>query len=363
VRSALRVAREAAAAAFAQPVAGLVAIIIIAGMCAAVLLTQGRTAGAQQSVVATLDDAGTRSIIVRGQGEAGLRSDVLERLDGYSSIAWSSGFGPAVDATNSVISGGARVAVRQGYGIDYSSLGASASAVEGGAFASRAALDALGMEAASGAVTTVDGIDVAIVDEIEVPDYLRFLEPLIIVPTNDDEPATMSVLVVVADTASKVEPLTGVVRSVLDLADASEASIETSADLARLRGLIDAQLAGVGQALTIGILTLTAALVAAVLTALVMLRRKEYGRRRALGASQRLIVGLVVAQTAVLSVIGAVVGSVAAFVALTVSGDPQPPPTYYLAIAILAIATGMTASVVPAVAAARRDPARELRVP
>lgn len=367
MRRLARLFRESTAAALGQPVASVVAIVIIAGMCVAVLLTQGRTVGAQQLVVATLDDAGTRSIIVRGQGASGLQAGVLDRLQGISSIDWASGFGPAIDGTNSAVGGGTRVAVRVGYGVDWEQLGVTDLGIPGGAYASALALEALGMDDAAGSITTVEGIEIPIVGGIRVPDYLQFLEPLVLVSADTTDAghgsAPLSVLVVVADTAAQVEGLTSVVQGVLDLDDPSDASIETSSALAQLRGLIDLQLAGVSQALTVGIFSLSAVLVAAVLTALVMLRRKDYGRRRALGASQRLIMALVMTQTAVLSMCGAIVGCAIAFTVLAVLGDPQPPGTYYTAIAALAIATGVSASLIPAAAAAVRDPARELRVP
>lgn len=94
-----------------------------------------------------------------------------------------------------------------------------------------------------------------------------------------------------------------------------------------------------------------------------MLRRNDFGRRRALGASQGLIVGLLLTQVAVLSAIGAIIGCAAAAIGLAATGDPLPGLDFFAAVAALAVAVGAVAAAIPAVAAARRDPLTELRVP
>lgn len=369
---------EAVAAAWGTKVASIVTIVMVAGMVLAVLLTTGRTVGAQQGVVDTLDDAGTRSVVVRAQEGSGLDSSALARLGGVSSIAWLGGFGSAQDATNSLLPGGTKVAIRIAYGLDLTSLGITAPGLPGIAYASPLALEALGMRAAAGSVTTTDGIDVSIGGLLEVPDHLAFLEPLVLVPV-EAEPAPvlaaattssqvqrgepLAILVAIAADASQVEAVRGTVQGVIDVHDPQSITLETSERLAQLRGLIDAQLGGASRALVLGIFALTAVLVAAILYALVMMRRKDFGRRRALGASRGLIVGLVLVQVGVLAVVGAVVGAVGSFVALAAGGDPQPPPDYFLAIGVLAACTAVVAAVLPAAAAAVRDPARELRVP
>ena len=63
----MAVVREALATSWAQPVASVVTIVMVAGMCATVLLTTGRTVGAEQAVISSIDSAGTRSIIVRAE--------------------------------------------------------------------------------------------------------------------------------------------------------------------------------------------------------------------------------------------------------------------------------------------------------
>jgi putative ABC transport system permease protein len=365
VRRWLAIAREALATAWAQPVASIVTIVMVAGMCATVLLTTGRTVGAEQAVLGSIDSAGTRSIVVRAEGEAGLTSAVLDRLAEIDGISWAGAFGPATDVQNSAFPGATKVPMRLAWGSHFESFGVpDVRPVANGAWASSTALDQLGMPDRAGGVTASSGAQLAVLGQLDVPDYLRFLEPLVIVPQAPDAaPQPVSVLVVIAARPDLVTPVALATQSVLAVDDPTKIKISTSESLATLRGLVEGQLGSFGRNLVIVIFSLTAVLVAAILYGLVMLRRKDFGRRRALGASQGLIVALLLTQTAALAVLGSVVGSAAAAIALAATGDPLPGAPFFGAVGVLAVLVGVIAALVPALAAARRDPLKELRVP
>jgi putative ABC transport system permease protein len=337
-------------------------------MCAAVLLTTGRTVGAEQDVLSSIDSAGTRSIVVRAEPGAGLDTTVLDRLANIDGIEWAGAFGSALDVQNLAFPGGNRVPVREAYSSSINVFGSALSThtTEARAFASARALEELGMVGAAGAVSTVtDQIEYPITGKLVVPSFLEFLEPVVIVPRSVEEnPASsVSVLVVIAEKPDLVGSLSVTVQSLLAVEDVSKVKLQTSQNLATLRALIEGQLGTFGRDLIVVIFGITAVLVAAILYGLVMLRRKDFGRRRALGATRGLIIGLLLTQMLLLSVIGAVIGCVISALVLLTSGDPQPPFLFYLAVAILATATGLVSASVPAVAASRRDPLRELRVP
>jgi hypothetical protein len=63
------------------------------------------------------------------------------------------------------------------------------------------------------------------------------------------------------------------------------------------------------------------------------------------------------------SMIGAAVGSAGAAIGLIATGGPLPGWDSFSAVGILAIITGLAAALAPALAAARRDLLKELRVP
>lgn len=360
------VVREATATARSQPVASIVTILMVIGMNLAVMLTTGRTVGAEQRVLGSIDSAGTRSITVRAEPGSGVTSEVLNRITGIAGIEWAGAFTAAVDATNTWIPGGARVPVRYAYGTHFDQLGVPArSPVTGGlAWASARALDRLGLPDAAGSITVVGGRSYGVVGGLTVPDYLAELEPLVLVPRadqTDGEP--VSVIVVIAATPELVAPVSDAVRSVLAPDDPSKVSLQTSEALAELRAVIRGQLGSFSRGTVLVLLAVTGLLVAALLYGLVMMRRRDFGRRRALGATRSLIVALLLVQTALLTAIGIGVGTMVATIVLIATDDPLPGIAFTAALGVLTLATALIAALIPALIASRREPVRELRVP
>ncbi|WP_235933830.1 ABC transporter permease [Agromyces humi] len=266
---------------------------------------------------------------------------------------------------NAAFPGGSRVPLRLAYGADWSIFGLPATlpADTSVAFGSAAALEQLGMPEPVGGVETIDGVGYAVAGSLTVPEHLAFLEPVLIAPQPAGTDRPVSTLVVIAERPDLVAPVAAAIGGILAVTDPSKVSVQTSEDLASLRAIIEGQLGSFGQTLTIGILALTGLLAAAILYGIVMMRRKDYGRRRALGASQRLIVSMLLIQTAVLAAVGAVAGSTVGAAILLAGGDPMPGLAYVGGVSILAVVVAIIASLVPAVVASRREPISELRVP
>ena len=96
---ALAILREAIATARSQPVASVLTVLVISGMVLAVMLTTGRTVGAEQQVLGSLDEMGTRSIVIRAESGAGVTNRVLDRIDVVDGIEWAAAFTSTTDAT------------------------------------------------------------------------------------------------------------------------------------------------------------------------------------------------------------------------------------------------------------------------
>ena len=95
--------RDAVKATLANLLPSVTAAFIVALMCCVVLLTAGRSAASEASVLASLDDAGTRLITVTDtSAEAGLHPQSVAALAQLPGVAWAVGFGPAVDAVMNV---------------------------------------------------------------------------------------------------------------------------------------------------------------------------------------------------------------------------------------------------------------------
>lgn len=362
----LEVTREACAASKAQPVASAVTILVVIGAVLTVMLTSGRTIGAEQQVLATIDTAGTRTLHVRAEPDAGLTSDVLGRIAHIHGIEWAAAFSAPVDVTNTAIPDGTRVPTRLAYGSHLERLGIPRLSPLPGAlaYASPAALDLLGLADVAGSITTTTGASYDVAGQIVPPDFLRDFEPYAFVP----QPAAagseaISVLVVIAESPALVGPVSDAVLSVLAVEDPTKVKIHTSEELAQLRLLVQGQLANLSRGLVLVTLGTTAILVAVILFGLVTMRRKDFGRRRALGATRGLIVALLLTQTAVLTLVGIVIGMLVSTIVLISGGDPLPGSSFGAAISVLTLATATGAALLPAVFASTRDPIRELRVP
>lgn len=359
------IVREAVAAARSQPIASAIAILMVAGMILAVMLTTGRTVGAEQQVLGSIDAVGTRAITVRADPEAGLTSSVVGRIANIDGIEWAAAFSSAIDATNSRIPGATRVPVRFVYGTDLTNLGIAAHTAPPGqvAWASPRALDQLGLPDAVGSITLVGQRSYAVVGALDVPDYLVGLEPLVLVPSPEMADADpVGIVIVVAEAPEMVAPVSDAMLSVLAPDNPSGISVQTSETLTQLRALVQGQLGEFSRGLVLALLALTGTLVAGLLYGLVMMRRKDYGRRRALGATRGFIVALLLVQTAILALVGIALGSIVAVVGLLFTGDPLPGLAFTSALALLTLVTALLATIVPALVASRREPIRELRV-
>jgi len=360
------VLRESALSARSQPVASVVTILMVVGMTLTVMLTTGRTVGAEQQVLGSIDSAGTRSITIRAESGAGVTSSVLERISQIEGIEWAAGFSSARDSTNARILDGTKVPVRQVYGSQLDVLGMPETFPVPGelAWASSSALEQLGMPEVTGGITLTDGSSYGVGGRIALPDFLSDFEPAVFVPQpsprgNED----LSVLVVIADDPDLVAPVSDSVLSVLGADDPTKVTLQTSEALAHLRGLIEGQLGSFSRGLVIALLGLTGTLVAILLYGLVMMRRKDFGRRRALGATRALIIRLLLTQTGLLALIGITIGTALSAVVLAVSGDPWPGTAFTAALGILTLLTALAAALIPATIASYREPIRELRVP
>ncbi len=361
----LIVAREALAAARGNVIVSVTTVILVAGLCAAVLLTTGRAVGAEQAVLGSIDSVGSRAVVVTASASAGLTSDVLDRLAHVDGIQWAGAFGEAIDTRNTLIPDGNKVPARLAYGSQLSALGVPASVALPGttAWATRDGLARLGLPGGVGSVTTQRGDNYTVAGSLELPDWLGMLEPSLIVPTPAGSRGDIAILVVIAERPDLVTPVAAVIQSVLGVTDPSTVTIETSETIAELRMLVQGQLGEFGRGLVALILAISGLLVAMVMTGLVIIRRKDFGRRRALGATRGLIMAIVLVQTVGLASAGAVVGAASASIALAISGDPLPGVSFTAGVCILAVVVSGFAALAPAVVASRRDPIRELRVP
>ncbi|MDT0116603.1 FtsX-like permease family protein [Microbacterium sp. PRF11] len=338
--------------------------LIVAGMLLAVMFTTGRTVGAEQRVLATLDSAQTRTILIRADDGAGVRTDVLKRIAALQQVEWAGAFGRATDGVNADLPSGERVPVRAVYTEDLGALGIPTARSTSGTpdvWLSADAARELGLSAYAGAVQ-VGKATWGVGGELDAPTYLDIFEPLALAPSEDGN-ADISVLLIVATESRYVSAVAATVSDLLAPEDPGKVSLETSSGLTQLKEVIQGQLGTFSRGLVLALLAVTAVLIGSVVYGLVTLRRRDFGRRRALGASRAVVVWLILGQTFALSLLGAAIGTALAWILLTVLRDPLPDWSFTVAVSVLLVLAATLSSLLPAVVASRRDPVRELRVP
>ena len=209
-----------------------------------------------------------------------------------------------------------------------------------------------------------------VVGTLSVPEHLRFLEPLVVVPAGTpdhpaglDRQAPLALVVVLAASPPEVAVVEATVRSLLVDTEPDTVTVETSAELAAIRTAVSGELGSHARSTVLGILAIAALLVAVNLFSLVTMRRRDFGRRRGLGATRSLITGLLVCQVTLLAAVGAVIGTVGTVGFLVATGNPLPGGRFTVALLLASVLTAALAAIPPAALAARRDPLHELRVP
>lgn len=138
--------------------------------------------------------------------------------------------------------------------------------------------------------------------------------------------------------------------------------VESPTGLAELTQAVGGQLAGYGRSLLLLILGVGAFFVGTVVLSDILIRRRDLGRRRTLGATRADLTALVTVRTITPAAIGALVGSLAASVVNASAGYPAPLD-FTVAVAVLAVLTASLGALLPAGYAARRDPVNIMRTP
>ncbi|GIU91811.1 MAG: hypothetical protein KatS3mg011_0717 [Acidimicrobiia bacterium] len=356
----MKLVLEALRSAVAQPVSSAVTALIVAGVCAVILSTTGQTVQAERQVLARIDEAGTRSIVISDtNGAAGLTTEAVDRIARIAGVEWVIGLGPATDVRPAGNPGGDPAAMRPIYGDLPPQIHTNGAAMgPGRALVGPEAAQTLGLELPFGGGVTNQG-DVAIVGSFTADDPLAFLNRSLLTA-----PATqLRSIHILVERPSLVGKVADAALMVLAPADPTAVAIETSEALAQVRAAVQGELGRFGRNLITAVLAAGLVLTGLNVYGAVSGRRRDFGRRRALGASRPAIITLVCLQTSLSAILGAGIGSTGAWLALyRITGLP-PEPRFGLAIAVLAVLTAVAAALPPAVVAAFRDPVRVLRVP
>jgi putative ABC transport system permease protein len=221
----------------------------------------------------------------------------------------------------------------------------------------------LGLRVPAGGLVTSGDLDLAVVGRFVAEEPLNFLEESVLIAAAPDPSHTVRSIHVLVERPEDVTPLAAAVRLAIGAVDPTQLAVETSADLAAIRAAVAGELGTFGRGLVLMVLGAGLVLVGLTMYAAVTARRRDFGRRRALGADRGAITGLVTLQAAITGSVGALVGTVAGGVIVWRLTDGLPSADFAGAVVVLAVLSAVAASLPPAVIAAHRDPIRVLRVP
>ena len=358
--------REGVLTARAQPVATLTATLVVAMVCFVVLVTTGRAAAAERAVIASIDSVGTRLVTTTDNtGSAGIDPSAVDDVAGLAGVTWALGLGPAEDVANADRPSAIGTPMRAYVGPLPDEVTVTAGRLPrapGEAVVSASAAAALGLLDGVGAVTS-SGARVAVVGQVALNGPLATFDGSVLRLAGPDSDLPLRYLYVVVDHADQAPDIARAIEAVLPVAEPSAVEIETSTGVLALRDVVAGTLGASARQLMAGVLGVGLVLTTVTMLGAVAGRRRELGRRRALGASRSAVVVLVLAQSAVAGVAGVLIGVAAGLAVARFMLDAMPSAGFVLGVAALALLVTLAGSAPPALAAALRDPVRILRVP
>lgn len=362
--------REGLLTAWSQRLSTAITALVVAAVCGVILATTGQSAAAEQRVLSRIDDVGTRTLLVEDSSGAARMSPLsvgaVSRLAG---VRWAIGVGPVTDVRNAALGdAGQPVPSHAVYGALPAAIHVlGRPPVTGEALVSREAKIALGLSQPVGGVTG-DAVDAAVVGAFTAEAPLQDLNGSTLVLADAGRPQAgfdpvLRRLYVMADDVHEVEPLAAALRAAISADDSSQVRIETPQTILDLRTVVAGDLGASGRRLMLLVLGVGLILIATTLFGAVSGRRREFGRRRALGASRSAVVTVVLVHSLVAAIAGALVGTAGGLLAVWRTAGSLPAGEFTAGVAALALLVAFVASVPPALLAAYRDPVRILRVP
>ncbi|WP_114552703.1 ABC transporter permease [Cellulosimicrobium sp. TH-20] len=360
----LELLREAWASALAQKIPTFMIAALAAAMCLTTLLTVGRTASAQADVLAALEGAGSRTLQVVNTGDGALLAPaVVDATASLSGVERSLARTSANDTYNaSVGPGGTKVPTWQARGdlTGAVTLTAGRWPRAGEALVSTQTAQTLGLDAAVGALADDNGHEYPIVGAYTARTPFTDLDAGALTPAADD--AELRTLDVITTTAGQAGTVQTLVLQLIAAPDPTALTVTSPTTLADLQDQITGDVAAFGAGLLLLVLAAGAILTTLVVLADTLVRRKDLGRRRALGASRTAIVTLVTTRTVLPAAFGALAGTLVGLLLVARMGA-TPPIAFCAGTAVLALLAAGLAALAPAVIAAFRDPVAVLRTP
>lgn len=353
------------AAARAHRASSLILVALAFATSLVVFLTAGRSAAVEQDVLDRIDAAGTRMLTVQIlEPLPGIDRAGLDRLRHATGVEWVMGLGPARDIRNAALPGGRNVAARALLTAPPETLRLEAgrSPHSGEAVVSEASRIALGLTYPSGALDDAGRI-LPVVGQYTVVGDISDLQRLVLTGADPDTDERATLVYILADHVINVPVVAAQIPVLAGVEGADGISITTSDDLITVQQAVGGELSRFGRSMAAGALGAGLVLMALTISLALSARRRDHGRRRALGASRSATIVLAVLEVLHPITVGAVLGSLTGALAVYRITGNLPGTEFTVAVPALNSIIGILAAVVPATVSSLRDPVRILRVP
>lgn len=362
---------EGVAGARAQPIITITTALVIAIVCLVVLATTGQSAASEQAVVAHIDSLGSRLVVAFDQsGDAHIQPDSVKDVAALDQVSWAFAVGPVVDLTNADSPREDVVPARTLFGHTPTALPLTIGRAPGAgeAIIGTDAARTLGLRDGVGVVT--DGTRAwPVVGVFQADGPLSGLKGTVLVAAGATtvgagaHPPEARYVYAMARDVGAVGLLSRALPAVLRSQHASAITIDEPSGVIELREAVAGELGRSSRMLMALVLAVGLSIITITVTGAVAGRRRDFGRRRALGASRTAIVVLVLLQTATAGLAGAIVGTGAGLVVVHNLAGREPSLGFTCGVAALSFLIALVGSVAPAILAANRDPVQILRVP
>jgi putative ABC transport system permease protein len=297
-------------------------------------------------------------------------ASVIDRIAGATGVEWVVGFGPAVDMRNYLLPGGQSCSVRPLLGTlptEQFDLAIGRPAANSEILVTAISLTCLGLAQPTGSVEPVNSAQSAVppgpfgvVGLIEFGDALDDQEPFAFINLAGAIPVTQ--LIILAQTIDDVPMVTKAAMS-LTGASAGDINVVISTSLVELNETLAGTLA-VNTRIAGGAALLTGMSFIAIAIALsVGSQRRDFGRRRALGASRSFLVSSVLVETSAPTTLGVVFGTAVSLLIMAIADQPIPSIGFVASVPTLSLIASIVATIPSALLAALRNPVSILRVP
>ncbi|MCD4557973.1 ABC transporter permease [Schaalia sp. lx-100] len=340
--------------------------LIICGASSFLILTAGKTATSQEKILSQLNSPTMRTLTILGEKASGFDTGLIGALDQYSVIESVIGMGPIHDYVSAVNPASPKVPGRTLYTTSAYALHVPAAPKNfpTSAISSPKALATIGVSTRSATVREEKtGEEINVIDTKELPEVLKIYEPIILIPRNIEEKQPLSMISVTARTLEDIGSVEKILQQHLAGIPRSQVKIQLPDNISPLKKAITGELIASNRGILLATFIACVTATHIIVWTVVLLRRKDYGRRRALGASRSLIVTLTVMHACFIAMLSASSGVLLTQLWLWFTHNSLPPLSFLGATITALTFMSTLGAFVPATWAAHRDPLMELRTP